>query len=92
LYSAIKTANSGIKASAEDANSEIETVLKDIDLLHKANYLAGKLSGGQKRKLCVSTALIGNSKILLLDEPTSGMDTYARRHLWEMLKEYRKGK
>ena len=41
-------------------------------------------------KLCVATAQIGGSKILLLDEPTSGMDAYARRHLWEMLKEYKK--
>jgi ATP-binding cassette subfamily A (ABC1) protein 3 len=40
----------------------------------------------------VATALVGGSKILLLDEPSSGMDTYARRHLWEMLKDYRKDK
>ena len=47
------------------------------------------LSGGQKRKLSVAIALIGNSKIVMLDEPTSGMDTSARRKLWDMLKKYK---
>lgn len=44
--------------------------------------MAKNLSGGQKRKLCVAIAFIGGSKIILLDEPTSGMDAYARRLLW----------
>lgn len=44
------------------------------------------MSGGQKRKLSVAIAMIGDSKIVLLDEPTSGMDTSSRRRLWEMLK------
>lgn len=71
---------------------EIENLLKEIDLFHKIDYQAGKLSGGQKRKLCFVMALIGPSKIILQDEPTSGMDTYARRHLWDMLKVYKKDK
>ena len=82
-----------IKTKAYDGalmKDQIERILLDIDLNHKKNYMAGRLSGGQKRKLCVAIALIGGSKILLLDEPTSGMDAYARRHLWEMLKEYKK--
>ena len=49
-------------------------------------------SGGQKRKLSVSIAMIGNSKIVLLDEPSSGMDTTARRRMWEMLKKNKEGK
>jgi ABC-type multidrug transport system ATPase subunit len=48
--------------------------------------MAKTLSGGQKRKLSVGIALIGDSKIVILDEPTSGMDTTSRRRLWEMLK------
>ena len=58
-------------------------------MYHKKDYKAKFLSGGQKRKLCVALAFIGNSKIILLDEPTSGMDTYARRLLWEMIKKYK---
>ncbi len=50
------------------------------------------MSGGQKRRLSVGIALIGNSKLILLDEPTSGMDTSARRFVWEMLKNYKNGR
>lgn len=81
---------SRIKGNINDLELNIKQILTDLDLYHKLNYLAGNLSGGQKRKLCVALALIGNSKVVLLDEPTSGMDTYARRHLWEMLKKYKK--
>jgi ATP-binding cassette subfamily A (ABC1) protein 3 len=51
---------------------------------------AHSLSGGNKRKLSVAISLIGGSKLVLLDEPTSGMDLSARRGLWEMLKNYKK--
>ena len=51
--------------------------------------MSRNLSGGQKRKLSVGIAFIGNSKLILLDEPTSGMDTSARRHIWDMLKNYK---
>jgi ATP-binding cassette subfamily A (ABC1) protein 3 len=51
--------------------------------------LASTLSGGQKRKLSVGIALIGDSKLIMLDEPTSGMDTTTRRRFWEMLKLYK---
>lgn len=44
------------------------------------------LSGGQRRKLSVAIALIGDAKIIMLDEPTSGMDTSTRRRFWEMVK------
>mmetsp|Transcript_4399 Transcript_4399/g.5395 ORF Transcript_4399/g.5395 Transcript_4399/m.5395 type:complete len:128 (+) Transcript_4399:2034-2417(+) len=47
------------------------------------------LSGGQKRKLSVAIALIGDAKVIMLDEPTSGMDTSTRRRFWEMLKQYK---
>jgi ABC-type multidrug transport system ATPase subunit len=51
--------------------------------------MAETLSGGEKRKLSVAISLIGDSKIIMLDEPTSGMDTTARRRLWDMLKKYK---
>ena len=80
------------KYNWEDVQKEIETLLKDIDLWDKKDTIASELSGGQKRKLCVAMAFIGGSEVILLDEPTSGMDTFARRHLWEMLKTYKSGR
>ena len=85
LYGKIKT-----QGKATISEQEIDQVLKDIDLFDKKNYVAGRLSGGQKRKLCIGIAFIGGSKVILLDEPTSGMDTYARRYLWDMIKKYKK--
>ena len=69
---------------------EINDLITKIDLLPKKDAQCGTLSGGQKRKLCIALALIGNSKLILLDEPTSGMDIMARRSLWEFLKNYKK--
>jgi ATP-binding cassette subfamily A (ABC1) protein 3 len=50
------------------------------------------LSGGEKRKLSVALAFIGEPKIIFLDEPTSGLDTQAKRHLWDILKKYKQGR
>ena len=67
-------------------------MLEEIDLVEVKNQLAKTLSGGQKRKLSVAIAMIGNSKVIMLDEPSSGMDTSSRRRLWEMLKRNKQGK
>lgn len=66
--------------------------MKDVDLWHFKDTLASDLSGGSKRKLSVAIALIGNSKLVVLDEPTAGMDLSARRKLWNMLKNYKQGR
>ena len=58
----------------------------DCGVYDKKDALAYTLSGGNKRKLSVAIALCGNSRFVLLDEPTSGMDLQARRQLWDMLK------
>jgi ABC-type multidrug transport system ATPase subunit len=71
---------------------EIQELLIKIDLVLKKDTLAKNLSGGQKRKLCIALALIGNSKIVLLDEPTSGMDVTAKSAIWHFLKNYKKDK
>jgi len=67
-------------------------MLEDIDLTDVKDQLSKTLSGGQKRKLSVAIAMIGDSKIVMLDEPSSGMDTSARRRMWEMLKKNKAGK
>ena len=71
---------------------EIEELMKKINLIEKYNSLCCTLSGGQKRKLSIALALIGNPKIVLLDEPTSGMDPIAKREIWKFLKDYKKDK
>jgi len=48
------------------------------------------LSGGQKRKVGIACALVGNPEIIFLDEPTLGLDPLARRNLWEIIKDLRK--
>jgi len=79
-------------ADRTNLQAEIDKIIEDLDLTDKRNYLSKHLSGGQKRKLCIGIAFIGGSKFILLDEPSSGMDTSARRRLWDMLKNYKHGK
>ena len=50
------------------------------------------MSGGNKRKLCVAIALIGNPPVILLDEPSAGMDPEARRFMWSVIANYAKRK
>ena len=68
---------------------EMTTLLNDTGLQGDQAKQAKNLSGGNKRKLSVAVALCGNSKFVMLDEPTAGMDLNARRAFWEMLKNYR---
>merc|ERR1719299_276947 len=58
-----------------------------MDLKQHEWKLAGNLSGGNKRKLCVAVAMIGAPEIILLDEPSAGMDPEARRFMWDVIHE-----
>ncbi|XP_055602217.1 phospholipid-transporting ATPase ABCA3-like [Uranotaenia lowii] len=68
-----------------DLQQEITRYLDMLKLEDKRNAQSQTLSGGMKRKLAVGIALCGGSKVVLLDEPTSGMDPSARRALWDLL-------
>ncbi|XP_078344110.1 phospholipid-transporting ATPase ABCA3-like [Oculina patagonica] len=68
-----------------EAMREVSEMISDIQLTDKTNTLSSKLSGGMKRKLSCAIALIGGPEIIFLDEPTSGMDPYARRGTWDLL-------
>ena len=73
-----------------DTDREVEKILGLVGLSDKRHALSTELSGGMKRKLCLGIAMIADSRILVLDEPTSGMDPEARRHMWDTLQAIRR--
>jgi len=72
--------------------AEMDKMVSDVGLPHKRNSPASSLSGGMKRKLSIAMAFAANSKVVILDEPTAGVDPYARRSIWELLLKYKKGR
>ncbi|XP_076469399.1 phospholipid-transporting ATPase ABCA3-like [Babylonia areolata] len=79
-------------SDSSNVKREVEEMTKEVGLEFKAKTKAGNLSGGQKRKLSVGIALISGSKVVVLDEPSSGMDPAARRQTWELLQRQRAGR
>ena len=63
----------------------VEEAIKDLGLEEYRNKLAGKLSGGNRRRLSVAIALIGDPSVILLDEPSACMDPEARRFVWKVI-------
>eukprot|EP01118_Nematostelium_gracile_P008164 TRINITY_DN2698_c0_g1_i3.p1 TRINITY_DN2698_c0_g1~~TRINITY_DN2698_c0_g1_i3.p1 ORF type:complete len:600 (+),score=136.61 TRINITY_DN2698_c0_g1_i3:37-1800(+) len=64
---------------------EIARVLKGVNLYSVRNKRAGKFSGGMKRRLSVAIAVLGNPKVIYLDEPSTGLDPKSRQELWQVI-------
>ncbi len=76
--------------SKKQASQRIESVLEFIDLKAKQNSKIRALSGGMKRRLLIARALLNNPKLLILDEPTTGLDPQVRHHIWNKLRALKK--
>ena len=74
----------------KERKKRIEQVLKNLKLWDKRNEQARHLSGGMKRKLMIARALIHKPKILILDEPTAGVDVETRKAMWKYFKDLNK--
>jgi lipooligosaccharide transport system ATP-binding protein len=68
-----------------DIQSRVPKLLEFASLTHKANAKPGELSGGMKRRLSLARALVNDPQLLMLDEPTTGLDPQARHLMWERL-------
>ncbi|NXB02084.1 ABCAD protein, partial [Leptocoma aspasia] len=75
----------------EQLNEQVSGALEDVDLSQHQYKPVGALSGGMKRRLSIAISFIGNSKTVVLDEPTSGVDPCSRRSIWDVLLKYKAG-
>uniref|UniRef100_A0A7M4FCZ6 ATP binding cassette subfamily A member 13 n=1 Tax=Crocodylus porosus TaxID=8502 RepID=A0A7M4FCZ6_CROPO len=88
LYGSVKASH----WTKKQLNQQVFRALKDVSLSEHKDKLVGTLSGGMKRKLSIAIAFIGNSRTVILDEPTSGIDPCSRRSIWDILLKYRAGR
>jgi ABC-2 type transport system ATP-binding protein len=63
---------------------DVDAALRDVDLADRGGDLVGRLSGGQQARASLACALVGGPELLILDEPTVGLDPVVRRDLWEL--------
>ena len=78
-------------AAMYGAKADTAKLLREVGLEAKAKVYAEQLSGGQRQRFSIAVALVHDPKVLFLDEPTTGLDPQARRNLWELVEQIRKG-
>ncbi|XP_008049797.2 ATP-binding cassette sub-family A member 10-like, partial [Carlito syrichta] len=71
----------------KEVEQEVKRIIVELDMQSIQDVIAKKLSGGQKRKLTLGIAILGDPQILLLDEPTAGLDPLSTHQIWSLLKE-----
>ena len=77
-----------VMASLYHRQIDALVLLRDVELDDRADALFKELSGGQKQRFSVASTLVNDPILLFLDEPTTGLDPQARRHMWELVKRF----